>query len=268
MWTGDPARPLQKAQGAGHPGFERWMASPGLYYLAEGLGHPPGQDCGGNLCQRIPDREQKLGPLPSVPVLPRKASFPRVVTTTMRLTQAFTRSTSTPTGRMFRNGSLRPTAVHVVALFCIGLIFSLVACRSDRRESFYATLADAKKQGAIDRGWIPDFLPESSRVIHEVHDVSPSTTWCAFEFLPRDSQGLRSNLKSVEALTPPVKRVPNPGEAWWPVALEGNLDIENIHRAGLEVYIVVGPDTPSSTEVLLFAVDWANGRGFFYRTRQ
>src|ERR1700687_308581 len=84
---------------------------------------------------------------------------------------------------------LRAKALLLVTILCVTCV--LIACHGDRRESFYPSLADAKKDGAIDRGWIPDFLPASSRTIHEVHDLSPSTTWCAFEFLPNDSQGLR-----------------------------------------------------------------------------
>jgi hypothetical protein len=162
---------------------------------------------------------------------------------------------------------LRPKTLLLVTVLCIGSAGLLVACHGDRRESFYPSLADAKKDGAIERGWIPDFLPASSRSIHEVHDVSPSTTWCAFEFLPADSQGLRNSLKRVDELARSVGRVPNPGESWWPAVLDGNLDMGKIQKAGFEVYIIVEPETPSSTEVLLFAVDWAKGHGFFYRAR-
>jgi hypothetical protein len=162
---------------------------------------------------------------------------------------------------------LRPKALLLVTLLFVGLACLLVACHSDRRESFYPSLADAKKDGAIDRGWIPDFLPASSRAIHEVHDISPSTTWCAFEFLPSDSQDLQKSLKRVDELAPSVRRVPNPGESWWPDLLDGNLDVGKIQKAGFELYMVTAPETPSSTEVLLFAVDWTKGHGFFYRTR-
>ena len=69
---------------------------------------------------------------------------------------------------------------------------------SDRFESYYPSLAEAKKDGAIDRGWVPDdILPSSSRNIHEVHDLSPSREWCAFEFAPNDSERLRKSLKSI-----------------------------------------------------------------------
>jgi hypothetical protein len=48
--------------------------------------------------------------------------------------------------------------------------------------------------------------------------------------------------------------------------LKGNLDAEKIHRAGFDLYVVVRPETSVTTAILLFAVDWTKGRGFFYRT--
>ena len=150
-------------------------------------------------------------------------------------------------------------------IFFVFLTPVLVACRSDREESFFASLADADKAGAINRGWIPDdLLPGSSHAIHEVHELSPSTQWCAFEFLPPDSQIFRKNLKIVDALSLSVKRVPNPRVPWWPDVLKGNLDVDKIHKAGFELYEVERPATSVTTEILLFAVDWTKGRGFFY----
>jgi hypothetical protein len=160
-------------------------------------------------------------------------------------------------------------AFLLTAVFCVSLTSILLACGGERRESFYPSLADADKAGAITHGWIPDdLLPGSSRAIREVHDISPSTEWCAFEFLPADSQGLRKNLKSVDALPPSVRHVPSPGVSWWPAVLKGNLDVGEIHRAGFDLYVVVRPETSVTTEVLLFAIDWAKGRVFFYGTRE
>jgi hypothetical protein len=150
--------------------------------------------------------------------------------------------------------------VVCVALFCV-----LVACHSDRSESFYTSFTDADKDGATTRGWIPDFLPGSSRAIHEVHDLSPSTEWCAFEFVPTDSQGLRKRLYSVNVPPPPVRHVPDPGKPWWPGVLAGNLDVEKIHKEGFDLYVVETQATSVTTDLSLFAIDWSKGRGFFYR---
>jgi hypothetical protein len=154
-----------------------------------------------------------------------------------------------------------------VAALCVGLTCALLACSGGRRESFYPSLAEADRDGAIIRGWIPDFLPETSRSIHEAHRIEHPRTWCAFEFIPSDSQRLRKNLNTVDPLRPSVMRVLSPRVSWWPAVLDGKLDVEKIHEAGLELYTVVRPDvTPGRTEVLLFAIDWTRGHGFFYQT--
>jgi len=166
---------------------------------------------------------------------------------------------------LHKMNSLKPPLL--LAVLCVGLTPYLLGCGGDRRESFYPSLADIDKADASARSWIPDdLLPGSSRAIHEVHEISPSTEWCAFEFLPADSQGLRKNLKSVDALPPSVRHVPSPGVSWWPAVLKGNLDVEKIHKAGFELYAVEIPATSVNTDVLLFAIDGAKGRGFFYRT--
>ncbi len=153
------------------------------------------------------------------------------------------------------------------SLFCSGLVFVLVGCHSDRPEWFYASLADVSKAEASAQSWIPDdILPASSRTIHAVGELSPSKEWCAFEFLPTDSQRLLKNLQSVEALPPSLSHVPNPGVSWWPTVLRGNLNVDKIHEEGLKLYVVERPATSVTTDVLLFAIDGVKGRGFFYRT--
>jgi hypothetical protein len=167
------------------------------------------------------------------------------------------------------NRSISFKASLLAALFCVAALSGLLGCGGYHHESLYTSLADADKAGAITHGWIPDdVLPGSSRAIHEVHELLPSTEWCAFEFFPTDSQGLRKNLRSIDALPPSVRHVPNLNVSWWPTVLEGNLDVEQIHKTGFELYTVVRPETSVTTEVLLFAINWTRGRGFFYRTRE
>jgi hypothetical protein len=163
----------------------------------------------------------------------------------------------------------KPLAIALgVVLFLIVtwiVVARLSASLSDRYESFYPSLAEAAKDGAITRGWIPnEFLPRSSRSIHEVHDLSPSREWCAFEFVPTDSQDLLANLRHVDVPPPSISHVPRPGVSWWPSVLVGNLDVEKIHKAGFDLYFVERPATSVTTEYWLFAIDWSKGRGFFY----
>lgn len=163
----------------------------------------------------------------------------------------------------------KPLAVAVAAILLI-IVSWIVTSRvsrvfNDRSESFYPSLAEAGKDGAITRGWVPDeLLPKTSRSIHEVHDLSPSTEWCTFEFAPADSQNLLTKLKRVDVLPQSVKHVPNPDVPWWPSILVGDLDAPKIHTAGFDLYYAERPATSVSSAVWLFAIDWSHGRAFFY----
>ena len=48
--------------------------------------------------------------------------------------------------------------------------------------------------------------------------------------------------------------------------LAGDFDAKKIHESGLDLFLIVEPETASTKEVLLVAIDWVKGRGFFYRT--
>jgi hypothetical protein len=170
-------------------------------------------------------------------------------------------------GRFGRSSKALTISVGIVLLSIVAwvVVARVAASLNDRYESFYPSLADAAKDGAIDRGWIPDeLLPHSSRSIHELHDLSPSTEWCAFEFVPADSQNILTKLSPVDLLPPSVMHVPKPGVSWWPSVLAGNLDVEKIHKLGFDLYFVQKPATSVTTEVWLFAIDWSKGRGFFF----
>ena len=140
--------------------------------------------------------------------------------------------------RYGRPGKSLAIAVGIVLSFIVAwvVVARLRANLSDRSESFYPSLTESAKDGAIGRGWIPDeFLPRSARSIHEVHELSPSREWCAFEFVVADSQNLLTNLKHVDVLPASVRHVPSPGVLWWPSLLVGNLDVEKIYEAGFDL---------------------------------
>src|SRR6266700_3023305 len=166
-------------------------------------------------------------------------------------------------GRFGHRSKPLAVTVGIVLLFLVVwvVVARLAASLNDRYESFYPSLAEADKDGAITRGWIPDdLLPSSSRAIHEVHDLSPSREWCAFEFATDDSEKLRKNLKSIDVLPSSVRRVRDPHVSWWPSGLKGNLDTGRIRSEGFDLYEVERPANAVMTDVLLFAVDWSSGR--------
>ncbi len=153
------------------------------------------------------------------------------------------------------------------AVMYLSLTSMLAACGGDRKEYFYNTLADADKAGEITRGWLPDdLIPSSSRDIRLVEELSPSHEWCSFNFLSGDSQNLRKNLKSVDGLPRAVRHVPRPHVSWWPEMLKGSIKPGEIHHAGFELYVVERPANDVEMGIYLFAVNWREGRGFFYWT--
>ena len=166
---------------------------------------------------------------------------------------------------MMTNAKNRFRACAVLLGMCFAASALLQGC-GGRKEYSYATLADAVKAGEISRGWIPDYLPTSSHAIHIVYDPSSPRTWCAFEFSPADSQSLKKNLTSVDGLPQQLKRVDGPGASWWPDLLKGDLDVARFHESGFDAYVAEEPDVQSSTDLVLFAIAWTKGRGFFYRT--
>jgi hypothetical protein len=153
---------------------------------------------------------------------------------------------------------------QLLQVVCPLLICLLSGCHENRFESSYVSIGDAVKDGAVARGWVPSFLPVSSRNIHIAGDLSPSRVWCSFEFAPADSDRLQKPLKDLDIFPPQLQNVPGPANPWWPPFLEGQLDLKKIHDAGLQLYLVEEPATASTKAVELFAIDWANGRGFIY----
>ncbi len=166
---------------------------------------------------------------------------------------------------MIGNAKNRFRSRVVLLGMCIAASVLLPGC-GDRKEYSYATLADAAKAGEISRGWIPDYVPTSSHAIHIVYDPSSPRTWCAFEFSPADSQSIKKNLTSADALPQRLKRVDSLGAPWWPDFLKGDLDVARFHGNGFDAYVGEESDVQSSTDLVLFAIDWTKGRAFFYRT--
>jgi hypothetical protein len=95
------------------------------------------------------------------------------------------------------------------------LIVALSGGCSEEFESRYSTKADAVRDGAIVRGWIPDILPADAVDIREVHNIDTNRTWCCFT-TPGGVEQVRNRLQEVGA-----KRESSPGPegktpAWWP----------------------------------------------------
>lgn len=89
----------------------------------------------------------------------------------------------------------------------------------DRVSAYYPSYASAERNGAISRGWIPEFIPPSATEIHEEHDLDTNQVWIRFRVpgtdVHRMVQAMR-RLPDDEVLS--LKYI-SPQEGWWFEAL-------------------------------------------------
>jgi hypothetical protein len=150
-----------------------------------------------------------------------------------------------------RNGALRGATVGL-------LLAGAIACSDfDVVTESYATLEEARKAGAIERGWIPDGLPPGTTDLREAHDLDSNRQWGLFMFPPGEADVLRRLLQTDEvSLTGRTIDIPGRVE-WWPVLLRGALDDEKIKSTGLRVYRSVRGNR-------VFLVNWSQGRAYYW----
>jgi hypothetical protein len=67
------------------------------------------------------------------------------------------------------------------ATFAIFMLLALTGC-SDVVTTRFATLAEAKSQGAFERGWLPPLLPASARAIVERNNLDLNTGTGSFDY--------------------------------------------------------------------------------------
>src|SRR5437764_14440471 len=102
--------------------------------------------------------------------------------------------------------SLRPFVIASV------LVITWTAC-GEQREASNSERASAERAGAIQRGWIPDWLPKSARGLREVHDLDTNQSMLTFRYDPSDELTVPNNCSQV--LPSEVKRIPF-AMSWWP----------------------------------------------------
>ena len=104
----------------------------------------------------------------------------------------------------------------ILPLILLALSLFLTACNplNTTTEKYYENhqaLADA---GEIERGWAPDFLPESATNIHLKYDLENNAILLAFEFDPADAAAMTQACRPVNLVPPPLL-----GADWWPADL-------------------------------------------------
>ncbi|MBA3639044.1 MAG: hypothetical protein M3541_20045 [Acidobacteriota bacterium] len=121
----------------------------------------------------------------------------------------------------------------------------------------YASFAEARSAGAVEKGLVPAMLPPSAYELRAAYATDGSERWGLFNFREADAVALRSILQPDEiSFAGTEMTIPGRIE-WWPVILRGTLDAERIQATGLRAY-------PARTAGLVFAVNWSQGRAYYW----
>jgi hypothetical protein len=139
------------------------------------------------------------------------------------------------------------------------VLAAIAACSGVRSESdTFATVQEARAAGAIDRGWVPEGLPESATDLRDGHEPS-GTHWGRFSFPPDQAEALRAIVGA--ELTSSVPPCDPPGRfEWWPRMLRTPINLETAHLTGLRFYT-------SRDGRRTFAINWNQGQGYYWSTR-
>jgi hypothetical protein len=80
-------------------------------------------------------------------------------------------------------------------LVMASLALSLSGC-GEGKNATYSTWAEAKRAGAIERGWIPPFVPTSARDLNDMHNLDTNEQRLEFTVPPEDVEAM------IESITP------------------------------------------------------------------
>jgi hypothetical protein len=150
-------------------------------------------------------------------------------------------------------------AVMRIALCVFLMTTALVAaCAGVKAQTnSYATLAEARQAGAIERGWIPDGLPTDSHDMREGHVPGTSQRWGIFEYPQAQEAMLRTLLEPQELSADGLPCDVPARIEWWPRVLRGPLDGSRVTATGARVYRAKSGD-------LWFVVNWNQGRAYYW----
>jgi len=114
-------------------------------------------------------------------------------------------------------------------------------------------MGDAVASGIVQKGWVPDWLPEHARQIREIHDLD-TNEW-AVSFAYASERGLAvpdgcMQTKWLETLPPRL------GAEWWPEDVpSGVLDTPRHEYFQCAGYVLAKADSPGEGFV------WSSGTG-------
>jgi hypothetical protein len=103
--------------------------------------------------------------------------------------------------------------MRVLLISLVALSAGSCAFLDDQMEAYYETREELVADGAVQRGWVPPWLPVSAARIHEVHNLDTNDVWMRFEF---DTSELSSIPECSRSATTKFSDARGPWrQRWW-----------------------------------------------------
>ena len=136
----------------------------------------------------------------------------------------------------------------------------LAGCNSINAKTMsYASLAEARAAGAIDKGWVPQGLPESVYELRVAYEPDGWQRWGLINFPREAGDRIRGLLETQETPLGGLQcGIPSRIE-WWPVILRQEVDAERVAATGARGY-------RSRDGKMIFIVNWTQGRAYYWTT--
>jgi hypothetical protein len=78
------------------------------------------------------------------------------------------------------------------------VLLSVAGC-GEQTDKIYSTYADARRAGAVERGWMPAFVPSSARDITDSHDMDTNQQTLRFTLPASEAGNMVAGLHPVSA---------------------------------------------------------------------
>lgn len=152
---------------------------------------------------------------------------------------------------------------RIVFTFLSLLIFSC----SETKDSFYSNITEVRRTSAIDKGWIPPILPESSSEIRERHLIDSNRVWLKFKFDKADIESLIDQLELVKPDEIDSIEFTNPRISWWPKEISKGSFIKG-QKLSLYKYskVVTYSDDRQKLVPAFFAIDWDSNTAYYWQS--
>lgn len=159
--------------------------------------------------------------------------------------------------------------VNKTILIIVAVGLTANACQNrERLVSHYSAWEAILADGAVERGWLPSFLPSSSTNISEMHDLDSNAG--VFRFFASSSD-MKSFVAYFEHV--PTARLRSigpwlePRSSWWPPAL-AKRQLHDAKRQGFEIYQHTESTGKANLGIWYFAISVTNGVGYGWHKGQ